>query len=149
MTFGTDALIRLEDLPPTISRIEQPISSSPPPSRGAAVIPGTFAQAERDLISRAPEACKWNKVHAAAMLKISCKKLYAKFSKYQLERPDDGRDHETWYLHDSGPWRASALWSRKHPSWFPRPEWLSAEASLLHHFGRTEATPMCSSNNSI
>jgi DNA-binding NtrC family response regulator len=48
---------------------------------------GTFADVERDLILRALEVCDWNKVHAAAMLKISRKKLYAKINKYQLASP--------------------------------------------------------------
>jgi len=47
---------------------------------------GTFADVERDLILRALKACDWNKVHAATMLKISRKKLYAKISKYQIEQ---------------------------------------------------------------
>jgi two-component system, NtrC family, response regulator AtoC len=87
MTFGIEALIRLEDLPPSISRIEML-----KPSRPAEVQPpgeiGTFAEVERDLILRALEACDWNKVHAAAMLKISRKKLYAKINKYQLGSPN-------------------------------------------------------------
>jgi hypothetical protein len=32
-----------------------------------------------------------NKVHAAALLKISRKKLYAKINKYQLEQPPQPR----------------------------------------------------------
>jgi len=85
MTFGRGALIRLEDLPPPVSRREwpTPMASGLP----AASAPGTFADVERNLILRALEACDWNKVHAAAMLKISRKKLYAKISKYQLEQP--------------------------------------------------------------
>ena len=86
MTFGTEALIRLEDLPAPISRIQRPESGGPHLSASHASGLGTFAQVERDLISRALEACDWNKVHAAAMLKISRKKLYAKINKYQLER---------------------------------------------------------------
>jgi DNA-binding NtrC family response regulator len=54
---------------------------------------GTFAEVERNLIFRALEACEWNKVHAAAMLKISRKKLYAKINKYQLE-PSAGRSED-------------------------------------------------------
>src|SRR5262249_41805487 len=94
MTFGTAARIRMEDLPPSISRIEtlKPSRLSPPPSPATTGI-GTFAEVERDLILRALEACDWNKVHAAAMLKISRKKLYAKIKKYQLAVPG-GTDEE-------------------------------------------------------
>jgi transcriptional regulator with PAS, ATPase and Fis domain len=88
MTFGTDGLIKLEDLPPSISRIEmlKPAKLSMAPLPAALGI-GTFADMERELILRALEACDWNKVHTAAMLKISRKKLYAKINKYQLAIP--------------------------------------------------------------
>jgi transcriptional regulator with PAS, ATPase and Fis domain len=89
MTFGTEPLIRLEDLPQSISRLESRQSSMAVAESPFA--PGTFAEVERNLILRALEACDWNKVHAAAMLKISRKKLYAKINKYQLEQPA-GRD---------------------------------------------------------
>jgi transcriptional regulator with PAS, ATPase and Fis domain len=95
MTFGTDVLIRLEDLPRSISRIEMLKPSkpavAPPPSRI-----GTFADLERDLIRRALEACDWNKVHAAAMLQISRKKLYAKINKYQLAAPGGNAAEEEY-----------------------------------------------------
>jgi transcriptional regulator with PAS, ATPase and Fis domain len=84
MTFGNEELIRFEDLPPSISRIEKLKSPTPKAAQLSSGI-GTFADVERDLILRALEACDWNKVHAAAMLKISRKKLYAKINKYQLE----------------------------------------------------------------
>src|SRR5262249_48140300 len=88
MTFGTDTFIRLEDLPSSISRIEILKPSRPAvTSSGVGLGIGTFADVERDLILRALEACDWNKVHAAAMLKISRKKLYAKIKKYQLQTP--------------------------------------------------------------
>jgi transcriptional regulator with PAS, ATPase and Fis domain len=84
MTFGTGSLIGLEDLPASVSR-----NGSSRPPRPSVAEPlsgvGTFAEVERNLILRALEACEWNKVHAAAMLKISRKKLYAKINKYQLE----------------------------------------------------------------
>jgi transcriptional regulator with PAS, ATPase and Fis domain len=83
MTFGTDTLIRLEDLPPSISRIESQRPTALEPPSGLR----TFAEVERNLILRALETCDWNKVHTAAMLKISRKKLYAKINKYQLEQP--------------------------------------------------------------
>jgi transcriptional regulator with PAS, ATPase and Fis domain len=85
MTFGSRALIGVDDLPSSVMHAEtQPARPSPQPPHGPG--PGTFAEAERDLILRALGACDWNKVHAAAILKISRKKLYAKINKYQLER---------------------------------------------------------------
>ena len=93
MTFGSSPLIAVDDLPPSITQgHSQPSRLSPQPPHGPA--PGTFAEAERDLILRALRACDWNKVHAAAMLKISRKKLYAKIHKYQLERLAGGADSE-------------------------------------------------------
>ena len=80
MTFGTEPLIRLEDLPPSVTQIEPRSEPEPRPASG----PRTFAEVERDLILRALEACEWNKMHAATMLKISRKKLYAKINKYGL-----------------------------------------------------------------
>jgi two-component system, NtrC family, response regulator AtoC len=80
MTFGTEPLIRFEDLPPSVTQIEPRSAPAPQPASG----PPTFAEVERDLILRALDACEWNKVHAAAMLKISRKKLYAKINKYGL-----------------------------------------------------------------
>jgi len=45
---------------------------------------GTFADTERELIARALSATEGNKVQAAALLRISRKKLYAKIEKYGL-----------------------------------------------------------------
>jgi DNA-binding NtrC family response regulator len=45
---------------------------------------GSFAEAERELIARALESTDGNKVAAAALLRISRKKLYAKIGKYGL-----------------------------------------------------------------
>ena len=45
---------------------------------------GTFAEAERELIARALKSTDGNKVQAAALLRISRKKLYAKIEKYGL-----------------------------------------------------------------
>jgi transcriptional regulator with PAS, ATPase and Fis domain len=81
MTFGTEALIGLEDLPQSISRLEV---LKLRPAAQLLTRPATFADVERDLILRALQACDWNKVHAAATLNISRKKLYAKIKKYQL-----------------------------------------------------------------
>jgi DNA-binding NtrC family response regulator len=90
MTFGTQPLIRLEDLPPSVTLIELPTPKASPPTSG----PHTFAEAERDLILRALDACEWNKVHAAAMLKISRKKLYAKINKYGLSSPGGSEEED-------------------------------------------------------
>jgi transcriptional regulator with PAS, ATPase and Fis domain len=84
MTFGTDSLIRFEDLPSSITQIEprRPVEPAPSPLNS-----GTFAEVERNLIIRALETNEWNKSRAAAMLRISRKKLYAKIDKYQLLQP--------------------------------------------------------------
>jgi DNA-binding NtrC family response regulator len=94
MTFGTDTLIRFEDLPAPISRIEPSSSTHPQRLQASGPALGTFAEVERDLIRRALETCEWNKVHAAAMLKISRKKLYAKIDKYRLERTGERTENE-------------------------------------------------------
>jgi len=75
-------MIRLQDLPPAVagSGTGRPSLRSDYPSPSI----GTFAEAERELISRALKATEGNKVQAAAMLRISRKKLYAKIEKYGL-----------------------------------------------------------------
>jgi DNA-binding NtrC family response regulator len=93
MTFGTQPLIRLADLPSSITRVE-PLKSTSSPAPQPSSDVGTFAEAERDLILHALETCEWNKVHAAALLKISRKKLYAKINKYQLEQPGEHSQSE-------------------------------------------------------
>ena len=82
MTFGTDLLFRSEDLPSSVTRIEQ---RRPNSVDRALEKTSSFAETERNLILRALEANDWNKTRAAAMLEISRKKLYAKVKKYQLE----------------------------------------------------------------
>ncbi len=80
-TFGRAPMIRLSDLPPAIAKSgPQPeaLSGEPRPRFQ------TFADAERDIIANALETTGGNKVHAAKMLKISRKKLYAKIAKYRL-----------------------------------------------------------------
>lgn len=61
---------------------------------GTAQIPlTTFAETERDLIARALQSNRGNKVHAAKQLQISRKKLYAKIAKYGLfAEPQQGRE---------------------------------------------------------
>jgi DNA-binding NtrC family response regulator len=96
MTFGTESLIRSEDLPSSITHIQssKPASLPDPPIMQPSTGVGTFAEVERNLIVRALETCDWNKVHAATLLKISRKKLYAKINKYQLEQPGLRRENQ-------------------------------------------------------
>jgi transcriptional regulator with PAS, ATPase and Fis domain len=85
-TFGRSPMIRLQDLPAGIAGVRSS-SSAPQLERDARISApsiGTFADAERDLISRALKATEGNKVQAAALLRISRKKLYAKIEKYGL-----------------------------------------------------------------
>ena len=85
-TFGRSPMIRLQDLPSHFAggRSSKPSSRSnePRPEREALI--GTFAEAERELIARALKSTEGNKVQAAALLRISRKKLYAKIEKYGL-----------------------------------------------------------------
>jgi two-component system, NtrC family, response regulator AtoC len=85
-TFGRSPMIRLQDLPTGIagSQRDRPAlhSSRLPPDSERSI--GTFAEAERELIERALKATEGNKVQAAALLRISRKKLYAKIEKYGL-----------------------------------------------------------------
>ncbi|MFZ0890425.1 MAG: sigma 54-interacting transcriptional regulator, partial [Candidatus Binataceae bacterium] len=82
-TFSHSPVMRLSDLPPAISDSRQGAAAAPiaAPQTGPV---GTFAEAERDLISRALESTGGNKVAAAKLLRISRKKLYAKILKYGL-----------------------------------------------------------------
>jgi len=79
-TFSRSTVIRLQDLPQSISggyaAPRSPIDRSVPI--------GTFAETERAIIQRALESTEGNKVQAAKLLKISRKKLYAKIAKYGL-----------------------------------------------------------------
>ena len=85
-TFGRSPMIRLQDLPAGIAatRPDSPSlrSNRPAPEPGLPI--GTFAEAERELIARALKSTDGNKVQAAALLRISRKKLYAKIEKYGL-----------------------------------------------------------------
>jgi DNA-binding NtrC family response regulator len=45
---------------------------------------GAFAEAESELIARALKTSDGNKIQAAALLRISRKKLYVKIEKYRL-----------------------------------------------------------------
>jgi transcriptional regulator with PAS, ATPase and Fis domain len=84
-TFGRTPTIRLEDLPQIIAgsrpkRDSRNAGGTPEPNGPI----GTFADAERELIARALKSTDGNKVAAAALLRISRKKLYAKIEKYGL-----------------------------------------------------------------
>ncbi len=85
-TFGRSPMIRLQDLPAVIagSRSARPSLTADRPTAGPEPSIGTFAEAERKLITRALRATEGNKVQAAALLRISRKKLYAKIEKYGL-----------------------------------------------------------------
>ncbi len=87
-TFSHSPVIGLEELPAAVvaSRPEQSSQSSNGTTQeAAAVLPiGSFAEAEREIIARALRATDGNKVQAAALLRISRKKLYAKIEKYGL-----------------------------------------------------------------
>jgi transcriptional regulator with PAS, ATPase and Fis domain len=87
-TFGRSPVIRLQDLPASVTgsgpdRLSK--SSSEASQKVAPALPiGSFAEAERELIARALESTDGNKVAAAALLRISRKKLYAKIEKYGI-----------------------------------------------------------------
>jgi two-component system response regulator HydG len=86
ITFGRDHLILVGDLPPGISaardaQVKLPKHPVPADYPSATA---TFAETERVLIARALQNNNGNKVQAAAELKISRKKLYAKIAKYGI-----------------------------------------------------------------
>ncbi|MGC2442666.1 sigma-54 interaction domain-containing protein [Candidatus Binatus sp.] len=85
-TFGRSPMIRLQDLPAGVAGNRS--AGSLPRSEGPMAQPessmGTFAEAEREIIARALKSTDGNKVQAAALLRISRKKLYAKIEKYGL-----------------------------------------------------------------
>ncbi len=85
-TFGRSPMIRLQDLPPSLAgnRSNKPLLHSQTLTREPEQPIGTFAEAERELIARALKSTDGNKVQAAALLRISRKKLYAKIEKYGL-----------------------------------------------------------------
>ncbi len=95
-TFGKSPLIELQDLPPAIVASVGTHGEAPrwEGRAGTAQIPlTTFAETERDLIARALQSNRGNKVHAAKQLQISRKKLYAKIAKYGLfAEPQQGRE---------------------------------------------------------
>jgi DNA-binding NtrC family response regulator len=87
-TFSQSPMIRIQDLPGSIAqgRIKTPLMDSAQVTKEnrSALSLGSFAEAERDLISRALQSTDGNKTAAAALLRISRKKLYAKINKYGI-----------------------------------------------------------------
>ena len=87
-TFSHSSIIGLDDLPAAVvaSRPEQSSQSLNGAAEEAVrVLPiGSFAEAEREIIARALRTTDGNKVQAAALLRISRKKLYAKIEKYGI-----------------------------------------------------------------
>ena len=87
-TFGRSSMIRLQDLPVNVvrSRLERtPPTTDEAPQESTSSLPvGSFAKAESEIIARALKSTDGNKVAAAALLRISRKKLYAKIEKYGL-----------------------------------------------------------------
>ena len=85
-TFGRSPMIRLQDLPAGLAgnRPNKPSLHAQTLAREPEQSIGTFAEAERELIARALKSTDGNKVQAAALLRISRKKLYAKIEKYGL-----------------------------------------------------------------
>jgi two-component system, NtrC family, response regulator AtoC len=84
-TFGEGPLIKLADLPPAVlSSGAQRKLTVWDCSAGTGNPLATFAETERVVIARALHSVGGNKVHAARLLRISRKKLYAKIAKYEL-----------------------------------------------------------------
>ena len=85
--FGRTPMIKLHDLPAAVSARIGLIPQEPMNPRTPTGV-GSFAEAERDIVTRALELTDGNRVRAARMLKISRKRLYAKISKYGLAGKD-------------------------------------------------------------
>ncbi|HVN28135.1 MAG TPA: sigma-54 dependent transcriptional regulator [Candidatus Binataceae bacterium] len=79
--FGASPMIELANLPPAIGGRRDERA----PGSAVATPMGSFAEAEREIITRALAMAEGNKVHAARALKISRKRLYAKIEKYGLQ----------------------------------------------------------------
>ncbi len=85
-TFGRSQTIGLGELPQAIARLRPLVPLSPVSDNRAGGI-RTLAEVERDMIHRALLSTTGNKAHAARLLGISRKKLYAKIEKYGIETP--------------------------------------------------------------
>jgi transcriptional regulator with PAS, ATPase and Fis domain len=96
ITFGHTARIRLKDLPQNVRRNEPEAAlltggdvvhaevEAAPVRQLTDASPKTFDETERELIERALQIAGHNKTHAAELLQISRKKLYARLAKYGL-----------------------------------------------------------------
>jgi transcriptional regulator with PAS, ATPase and Fis domain len=84
-TFGQSAHITRADLPVAITLASAAARSE---ERPIAHRPLSFAEAERDLITRALASTGGNKLQAAKLLGVSRKKLYAKIAKYHIGNGD-------------------------------------------------------------
>lgn len=80
LTAGHGPRLRRGDLPADVFRGGRAVEGAPASPNG---VP-TYEQAERDLICRALDATRGNKVHAALMLRISRHRLYDKLRKFGL-----------------------------------------------------------------
>jgi transcriptional regulator with PAS, ATPase and Fis domain len=87
-TFSHDPIIGLNELPECIARNNPCLVSQSSEGRaregGAVLTIGSFAEAEREVITRALKSTDGNKAAAAALLGISRKKLYARVVKYGI-----------------------------------------------------------------
>jgi transcriptional regulator with PAS, ATPase and Fis domain len=82
-TFGKGPLIECADLPPEVVASDKTEAKTKVATAQVTEL-STFADNERELISRALINANGNKVLAAKRLQISRKKLYAKIAKYQI-----------------------------------------------------------------
>ena len=86
-TFSHSPFIGLDEMPAAVvaSRLGQFSKTTNGAVHEATRLPiGSFAEAEREIIARALRTTDGNKVKAAALLRISRKKLYAKIEKYGI-----------------------------------------------------------------
>jgi DNA-binding NtrC family response regulator len=81
--FGTAALIGIADLPATI-RNYAPAETGAVTRSVAREGNRGIEDVEREMIKHALEVSRGNKVRAAALLKISRKRLYSRLAKYDL-----------------------------------------------------------------
>jgi DNA-binding NtrC family response regulator len=85
-TFGEGPLIKFTDLPPAVTSpgVRRELTFWDCNTVIGETTPTTLAEAEREVIAGALHRVSGNKVHAARLLHISRKKLYAKIAKYGL-----------------------------------------------------------------
>jgi transcriptional regulator with PAS, ATPase and Fis domain len=87
-TFSRATIIGLKDLPASVMESHPSLgsqeSANKSPETAHALTIGSFAEAEREVITRALRRTGGNKAAAAALLGISRKKLYARVDKYGI-----------------------------------------------------------------